>query len=61
MFVTVSLIKMFIVNSNPNFNDVFTLLVKKIFFETFDQDLNEIENRGSTYKAKRVSEVAFIF
>lgn len=52
---------MYIVNSDPNCNDVFTLLVKKILCETFDQDLNEFDNRGSTYKAKRVREVPFIF
>lgn len=52
---------MYSVNSDPNCNDVFILLVKNTFCETFDQDLNGFDNRGSTYKAKRVSEVPFIF
>lgn len=52
---------MYSVNSDLNFIDVFTLLVKKTFCETFDQDLNEFENRESTYRAKRVSKVHFIF
>lgn len=59
--MTVKLIKMYSVKSDPLCNDVFSLLVKNTFCETLDQDLNHFENRGSTYKAKRVSEVPLIF